>query len=202
MKEDGGSVPRGQYEVGLESRRRILDTAEELIAERGFEKTSIVEIARRSGVSRGSIPWHFDNKAGILLAVIERVTERELAIEDLGDDVTTATVFRRYAELSRSGGARLLFSVLSEAVTATGSVRDQYQRYFTTERQQIVDWLVQEGAGRPEDCAPLAGAVLAALLGATLQWLVDPDGVDLEALLASAAEMIDGRLAGISSRPA
>lgn len=185
------SPTRRQYEVGLESRRRVLEAAEKLIAERGFEKTSIVEIAKRAGVSRGSIPWHFENKAGILLAVVEGVTQRELRIDELGEDATAADVFARYAELIRSGGARLMFSVLNEAVTATGSVREQYQEYYATERERIVEWMVLEGAGSAEECEPLAGAILASLLGATLQWLVDPERVDLEALVRALAAMVD-----------
>jgi TetR/AcrR family acrAB operon transcriptional repressor len=34
-------------EIGEESRRRILDAAEELFAEKGFDKTSFVDIATR-----------------------------------------------------------------------------------------------------------------------------------------------------------
>ncbi|MER6580231.1 TetR family transcriptional regulator [Nonomuraea sp. NPDC001023] len=33
-------------------------------------------MAARSGISRGSIPWHFGGKEGLLLAVLERSVAR------------------------------------------------------------------------------------------------------------------------------
>ncbi|MFE2383795.1 TetR/AcrR family transcriptional regulator [Streptomyces misionensis] len=47
-------------EIGDESRRRILDAAEELFSEFGFDSTSIAGTAERSGISRapsrGNVP--------------------------------------------------------------------------------------------------------------------------------------------------
>jgi len=184
------------YEVGIESRRRILDAAEELIAERGFEKTSIVEISKRSGVSRGSIPWHFTNKDGILLAVIDRVTSRFFGAEvmlETGASIEPRTVLARFAELTRRDGARLLFAAVNHAVTATGPVRQQYQEFFAGERTKIIAWLGLAGVPAKER-QPLAAAILSGLLGATLQWLVDPGDVDLEATIDALAEMITDHL--------
>ena len=60
-------------EIGEESRQRILDAAEELFLERGYEKTTLSAIGERCGISYGSIPWHFGNKAGLLYAVVTRI---------------------------------------------------------------------------------------------------------------------------------
>lgn len=185
---------RRSYEVGVESRRKILDAAEELIAERGFEKTSIVEISKRSGVSRGSIPWHFDNKDGVLLALVERVTDRHLALDDLSpEDWSLETLFARYADLTRASGARLVLATLNQAVNATGPAREQYQEFYVGERAKISDWLALVGVPAA-DREPLAGAILSGLLGSTLQWLVDPEGVDVDAVLRSLAAMIESHL--------
>ena len=59
-------------EIGEESRKRILDAAEELFLERGYDKTTLNAIGERCGISYGSIPWHFGNKAGLLVAVVSR----------------------------------------------------------------------------------------------------------------------------------
>lgn len=67
------SPPRRMNEIGDESRQRLLDAAEELFLEKGFEGTTVVEIGKRAGISHGSIPWHFGNKAGILYAVVVRL---------------------------------------------------------------------------------------------------------------------------------
>ena len=53
-----------------ETRRRIIDTAERLFAERGVEITSLVEIAKAAGQkNRSALQYHFTNKEGLLNAV-------------------------------------------------------------------------------------------------------------------------------------
>lgn len=193
MTQESGTSGRRMYETGIESRRRILDAAEDLIAERGFEKTSFVEIARRSGISRGSIPWHFANKDGLLLAVVDRATERYLALDQLEDDASLEVVFARFADLGQDNGARLLLTVLNQAISSTGPVREQYQAFYASERKKLMVYLEMVGV-RPARAKPLAAAILSGLLGAMLQWLVDPDEVDLEATFKSLAAMVQDHL--------
>jgi AcrR family transcriptional regulator len=45
------------------TQERILRASMELFSARGFDRTSISQIAARSGVSRATIFWHFGNKA-------------------------------------------------------------------------------------------------------------------------------------------
>jgi AcrR family transcriptional regulator len=46
---------------------------------RGFDGTSIADIARESGLPNSSIYWHFNSKLGILAAVMERGADRFFA---------------------------------------------------------------------------------------------------------------------------
>lgn len=62
-------------EIGEESRKRILDAAEELFLERGYDKTTLSAVGEKCGISYGSIPWHFGNKAGLLYAVVSRIVD-------------------------------------------------------------------------------------------------------------------------------
>ncbi len=59
-------------------RKQILDAAIELIAEQGFARTTIKQIARRAGVADGTIYNYFKNKEDILLAVVGLITEAEV----------------------------------------------------------------------------------------------------------------------------
>jgi len=58
------------------TRSDILDAAEQLMAERGFQATSIAEICTTSKLPNGSVYWHFQNKNGLLAAVMERGSHR------------------------------------------------------------------------------------------------------------------------------
>ncbi|MCU1484766.1 MAG: regulatory protein TetR [Actinomycetia bacterium] len=57
-------------------RRQILDGAIACILELGFYRASSNEIARRAGVSWGSIQYHFGSREALLLAVIEELNQR------------------------------------------------------------------------------------------------------------------------------
>lgn len=62
---------------------RILEAAEELIAQRGMEGTTVVEIARRAGSSVGSFYARFPDKEALLSSVLERFYEQSVATADL-----------------------------------------------------------------------------------------------------------------------
>jgi len=68
----GQPSKRRMSEIGDESRTRILDAAETLFLEKGYERTTLVDVGKLAGISYGSIPWHFQNKQGLLFAVADR----------------------------------------------------------------------------------------------------------------------------------
>src|SRR5687768_10589134 len=62
------------------TRGAILDAAEQVFADRGFDATSLHEIAAAAQVSRATPSYFFGSKEGLYLAVLERVfAERQLA---------------------------------------------------------------------------------------------------------------------------
>jgi AcrR family transcriptional regulator len=63
-------------ELGVESRRKIVEAAAALMAERGFAGTSIAAVSRRSGLPSGSIYWHFESKEALLGEVVEEGARR------------------------------------------------------------------------------------------------------------------------------
>lgn len=64
---------RKTKEGAQETRNAILDAAEAVFQERGVSHTSLAEIASVAGVTRGAIYWHFENKADLFDAMIQRV---------------------------------------------------------------------------------------------------------------------------------
>ncbi|WP_275559356.1 TetR/AcrR family transcriptional regulator [Streptomyces sp. 5-6(2022)] len=197
-----GSVGRRRIdEIGEESRRRILDAAEELFAEQGFGRTSFVDVAERSGISRGSIPWHFKNKDGLLMAVLGRAVDRYMRPEQYDKSLPTlVTLLLGYARWVRSGNSALMFMVLTEAMSSTGAVHSQYREFLDQRRHGVELWL---RAQRPDGVDPtvaaereraVAVALTGALIGIHLQCLVDPDRVHLEAALQSLATLVDTNL--------
>lgn len=65
--------------TGKERREQLLEVGRSLFAERGFEATSIEEIASRAGVSKPVVYEHFGGKEGLYAVVIDREMQSLLA---------------------------------------------------------------------------------------------------------------------------
>jgi len=61
---------------GERSREAVLDAAERVMAERGFEAATVASLVEEAGVPASSIYHYFGSKEGVLLAVMERGAER------------------------------------------------------------------------------------------------------------------------------
>lgn len=57
-----------------QTRHKLLDAAEQLFLQRGVSRTSLNDIATAAGTTRGAIYWHFEDKADLFNAMMERVT--------------------------------------------------------------------------------------------------------------------------------
>jgi TetR/AcrR family acrAB operon transcriptional repressor len=194
-------------EIGNESRRRILDSAEKLFIDRGFDRTSFAEIAERSGISRGSIPWHFKNKHGLFLAVIERAMERAMTPEPRTSSPTLTELAEEFASWVRNGESALVFMALNEAMNSSGAVRVQYQDFFARHRHGLELWL---RARRPETADPetaskreraFAVAFTGTLFGIHLQALVDRASVDFDEAMRLVAAEFDKNLRNVWDVP-
>jgi len=68
---------------GMRSRELVLDAAERVMAEHGFEAATLARVVAEAGVPMSSVYHYFGSKDGILLAVMERGADRFFA--DLPD---------------------------------------------------------------------------------------------------------------------
>ena len=59
-----------------EVREALLDATDRLLAERGYQKMTIDDLAREVGIGKGSVYLHFSSKEEIALSHIDRIVER------------------------------------------------------------------------------------------------------------------------------
>jgi AcrR family transcriptional regulator len=64
---------------GVKSRALVLDAAERVMAEDGFEAATIARVVEEAGVPLSSVYHYFGSKDGVLLAVMERGAQRFFA---------------------------------------------------------------------------------------------------------------------------
>ncbi len=72
--------------MSLETKTRILDAAERILAERGFSRTSMRAITAGAGVNLGAVNYHFRSKEALIQAVFSRrlapINQERLALLD------------------------------------------------------------------------------------------------------------------------
>lgn len=83
------------------TRARIVEAADTLFYQRGFEKTSFADIADAVGLSRGNFYYHFRTKDDILAAVIalRSVRTQSMLAEWTRDAATPQDRLRCFAEM-------------------------------------------------------------------------------------------------------
>jgi len=84
-----------------ERRERIVEIVADMLATVGAEKTTIREIARQSGYSRGFIEHYFSNKEELITKTIRWINERSLARADAAlQGKTGLAALKTFSELS------------------------------------------------------------------------------------------------------
>ncbi|MEA1907201.1 MAG: TetR/AcrR family transcriptional regulator [Euryarchaeota archaeon] len=91
-------------------RSELIDTAEELFLENGYEETTISEIVRNAGVAQGTFYHYFKSKDEVLSAITDRwIEEIRAGMEDIasrdGSDAIEKIIgfFKFFSSIGRSG---------------------------------------------------------------------------------------------------
>ena len=92
---------------GMRSRELVLDAAERVMAEQGFEAATLARVVEEAGIPMSSVYHYYGSKDGILLAVMERGAERFFAdLPDLEPADRTPSQALGHSPLDRGPNAR------------------------------------------------------------------------------------------------
>ncbi|TJZ59056.1 TetR family transcriptional regulator [Streptomyces piniterrae] len=178
-----------------ESSERILKAAAELFAEKGYRQTTFADVAERSGISRGSIPWHFGSKEGLLLAVLERsVSLIGAGLTEPDEPEEPAAGFDRLVAgaqaLLEMPTTKLFVTLLVEALEPGSPIHGRYVEIHDTLRGHCRRWLEQLPLPPGLSADALAVTISGAGIGIHQQWLLAPDRIDPEAAMAALRRMV------------
>ncbi|WP_245880638.1 TetR/AcrR family transcriptional regulator [Streptomyces zhaozhouensis] len=160
--------------TGTERREQLLDIGRTLFAARGFEGTSVEEIAAKAGVSKPVVYEHFGGKEGLYAVVVDREMSRLLSM------VTGALTAGHPRELLEQAAFALLdyierytdgFHILvrdSPVAQSTGTFASLIGDIAT----QVEDILGHEFKSRGYDAklAPMYAQALVGMVALTGQW--------------------------------
>lgn len=155
-----------------ERRRAILDAAEAMFLEQGFERVSLGAIVRRSGGSLATVYEMFGNKQGLLRAVVHRRRDEGMGgLLDIPSGETPAETLRRYAHqchafVTTPRSIALLRIVIGESLSHPEFGREFHDDMNSDAAQELADcfreWTAQGQAAidDPEAAAQLFFAIV------------------------------------------
>lgn len=122
---------------------KVLDAAEDLFAEKGYDATSLGDVADRVGIRSPSLYNHFRNKDALYTAVLERLLKSftEPLTELLDQPVTKARVFEWLERVIYAHHENPNFARLVQHAALSGGPR----------MTEVIDRMVRPMFDRPQD---------------------------------------------------
>jgi AcrR family transcriptional regulator len=193
--------------TGKQRREQLLDVGRKLFAERGFEGTSVEEIAATAGVSKPVVYEHFGGKEGLYAVVVDR------EIQTLLHSVTSALTSDAQPRMMLEQAALALLGYIEESTDGFRIlVRDSpvtqttggFASLISDVATQVEYILADEFSARGLDprTAPLYAQMLVGMVALTGQFWVDHRKPKKSLVAAHLVNLAWNGLSGLESRPA
>lgn len=182
--------------------QRILDQAAKLFADRGYETTTIADLAASMGVSKAAVYHYFQTKQQIYDAIILHTLEGLIrTVTAAVNDESSApaklrsfmTAHARYFEEHRAGFITMLVGFggmdCTEFREQAMRLRDEHERLL----REIIEGGVAAGSFRRVDVVTTGRAVLS-LLNWMVRWFKPGMGSTAEQLAIDYYELLAGGL--------
>jgi AcrR family transcriptional regulator len=193
-----GRPGRRSYPKGVRRRQQILDSAIALLAQRGIDRTSLRTMGEAIGVSHTALRHYFSSRDELLVEAY-RAHEARAAADTPPTDESAVGLIMEAAERNRSipGLVELYATLTTDALQEQHAAAREFVRgRFKSLRADLASRIESgQRAGRiaagiePSDAAAL---VIAASDGLQIQWLLDPDAVDVGRSLALLERLLPG----------
>jgi len=193
-----GSAPvrRGRPGHSLDS---LLDVAVEVFNERGYDATSMDELAGRLGVTKSAIYHHVPSKVELLRLALDRALDGLFAVT-VEPGATTGPAIERLEHVVRGSvrvlTAQLPFVTLLLRVRGNSPVEQaalQRRRAFDRIVTDLVRAAEEEGDVRPDVDPALTSRLLFGAVNSITEWFRPDRGLDAVALAdALVATTFDG----------
>jgi AcrR family transcriptional regulator len=191
--------------TGQQRRAQLLDVSRELFAERGFEATSIEEIAHRANVSKPIVYEHFGGKEGLYEVVKDREVQRLIAqITDslVGDHPRILLEQAAYALLTyievETDGFRILIreSPVANATgifaSVIGDIASQVEHILSAQFK---------ARGYNTKLAPLYSHALVGMVALVGQWWLDARKPSRDEVAANLVNLAWNGLGNLEAKP-
>ncbi|MDO5629428.1 MAG: TetR/AcrR family transcriptional regulator [Mobilicoccus sp.] len=192
--------------TGKERREQLLAIGRTLFAERGFEATTVEEIASRAGVSKPVVYEHFGGKEGLYAVVVDR------EIRALLDSITGALTDGRHPRTLLENAALALLDYVENSSegfrilvrdSPTGQSTGSFASLISDVASQVEYILADQFKARRLDpkTAPMYAQMLVGMVALTGQWWLDSPKFKKEEVASHLVNLAWNGLTGLDRKP-
>ncbi len=165
---------RSQPERSEATTAELVDVARRLFAADGYAATSLEDVVRGAGVTKGALYHHFAGKRDLFLAVYEREQARLARVQfqafarkkGAWEGFFAAT--RAFFEASLDPGVQRITLLDAPSVLGWETMREVEGRYSLVQLHQGIEALIHDGHLSPRPVAPLANMLFGAMCEAAM----------------------------------
>ena len=192
--------------TGKERREQLLDVGRSLFADKGFDATSVEEIAAKAGVSKPVVYEHFGGKEGLYAVVVDR------EISSLLDRITGALTTGAHPRALLEQAALALLAYIESSTdgfrilvrdSPVGETTGSFASLISDAASQVEHLLAGEFKRRGFEAkySPLYAQALVGMVALTGQWWLDARKPKKTEVAAHLVNLAWNGLAGLEPKP-
>ncbi|WP_040159952.1 TetR/AcrR family transcriptional regulator [Mobilicoccus massiliensis] len=192
--------------TGKQRREQLIVIGRTLFADKGFEATTVEEIAARAGVSKPVVYEHFGGKEGLYAVVVDR------EIRTLLDAITGALDERTHARALVERAALALLDYVENSSegfrilvrdSPTGQSTGSFASLISDVASQVEHILAAQfkASGLDPKTAPIYAQMLVGMVALTGQWWLDSPKFKKDEVASHLVNLAWNGLTGIEPRP-
>ena len=195
-------------DVSEERKQQILNAAEEVFTQKGFDEARMEDIAEGTGLSKGTLYLYFKSKDDLIIAILDRIFLREFEqMERLKDqNLSAGEAVWKFTDLAVRDVRTMLrlmpiayeFLALAFRNKLVQRTLKQYFNRYLDVLIPIIEAGVRTGEFKPVNPVEVALAAGAIMEGTILLWVYDRTRVDPEKHIRSGIGLL---LEGIRNGP-
>ncbi|MEU9952210.1 TetR/AcrR family transcriptional regulator [Streptomyces sp. NPDC047939] len=185
------STSRGPYAKSARVRAAAIEAAAELFGTTGYRGATFKDVATKLGMTAAGLTYYFPDKDALLAAVLQErdrpALDQDTAIPPSPSraDITDHVMRILDQNVAHPGLAELHCVLSAEATSAEHPAHEHFRERYRRARNLLTE-AFETAQARGEIRSSVSPGTLATLLlsvldGVQLQWLLDPEGVDMQA---------------------
>jgi TetR/AcrR family transcriptional repressor of nem operon len=127
--------------MNKDTRTAILDAAQDLVQRQSISGVSFQELAKRTGIKKGSMYYHFESKDDLTLALLERATDDLRISFERGESKTPKQRLAYYFNVYR------LYVIPSEKLCPGGAFAGEWDKLSQVVQEQVKKLLMEQSKG-------------------------------------------------------